>query len=238
MTPILMILLLILAAYLIGSVPFGFLIGLMKGIDIRTVGSRNIGATNVGRALGKKFGVIAFLLDVLKGFMPTLVAGRFIERAVLSGGWDEATRFLCWLGVGAFCVIGHNFPVFLRFRGGKGVATSLGVTFGVYPYLTWPGLIAFGFWGVVVAATRYISLGSICAAAAMPIFFVLLWRSQDPALLREGWPLLVFSLLLGGMVIARHWANIGRLLAGTETKLGSRGDSGQTPEVQSPREPV
>ena len=222
MSPTGIVVVLVVAAYLMGAIPFGLLVGRMRGVDVRTVGSRNIGATNVGRVLGRRYGALVFLLDVLKGLVPTLVAGR-----VLAGLWagtdlSQPGRYLCWLGMGAACVVGHNYPVYLRFRGGKGVSTSLGVALGIYPALTLPALVAFGVWVIVVAFSRYVSLGSIVAGVAFPVAFVVVALYRQGSVLSDSWPLLVFSLLLGALVLVRHRANLGRLLAGTESKIGRR----------------
>jgi glycerol-3-phosphate acyltransferase PlsY len=176
----------------------------------------------VGRALGRKFGGLVFVLDMLKGLLPTLAAGAILARSAAADGWSEPTRYIWWLAVGVACVLGHNYPIYLRFRGGKGVATSLGVTLGVYPDLTYPALIALGVWAVVVVISRYVSLGSICAGIALPVAFVSLSTLRSRSIVSESWPLLAFSLLLTAMVIIRHRSNVGRLLAGTESKIGRR----------------
>ncbi len=222
--------LLTVAAYLVGSVPFGLLIGWWRGVDIRTRGSGNIGATNVGRVLGRPFGIAVFVADMTKGLVPTLAAGWVLRRHW--PGWDlpESTRYLCWLGVGAGCVLGHNYPLYLRFRGGKGVSTSLGVTLGVYPDLTWAALAAFGVWVAVVGVSRYVSLGSVCAAIALPLSFVGLSLCRGRDMLAQGWPLLGFSVVLAVIVLIGHRSNIGRLLAGNEAKIGSRGRETAAPD--------
>jgi acyl-phosphate glycerol 3-phosphate acyltransferase len=140
---------LIVGCYLVGGIPFGFLVGRLHGLDIRKAGSGNIGATNVGRLLGRKWGILVFVLDVCKGLLPTLGLGQFLPGAEGLAGWSPAVVNTAWLAGGVACILGHNFPIYLRFRGGKGVATSLGVVLGVYPYLTVSGLCAFGVWVVV-----------------------------------------------------------------------------------------
>ncbi|HUU84585.1 MAG TPA: glycerol-3-phosphate 1-O-acyltransferase PlsY [Phycisphaerae bacterium] len=214
--------LLIVGAYLMGGIPFGLLVGWVKGIDVRTAGSRNIGATNVSRLLGRPYGVLVFALDVLKGLVPTVIAGSVLIGLGGREGPPEAVRYLCWLAIGIACVLGHNYPVYLGFRGGKGVSTSLGVTLGVYPDLTIPGLAAFGIWVIVVATSRYISVGSVAAGVAFPILFLVIARYRGRSVIDECWPLLAFSVLLGVLVVVRHRANLGRLLAGTESKIGRR----------------
>ncbi|MHC4094139.1 MAG: glycerol-3-phosphate 1-O-acyltransferase PlsY [Planctomycetota bacterium] len=222
MSPLVTLVPLALGAYLIGATPFGVLIGRTRGVDIRTVGSGNIGATNVGRQLGWKYGVLVFLLDVLKGMVPTILAGRLLVGLADSAELSEPNRYLCWLGIGAACVVGHTWPVYLRFRGGKGVATSLGVALGIYPELTYPALIAMAVWIIVVAATRYVSLGSMAGGIALPGAFAAISSSRQDGVFSDAWPLLLFSLLLCGLVLVRHRSNLGRLLSGTEAKVGRR----------------
>ncbi len=213
------LLLFALGAYLLGSIPFGFLIGRARGVDIRTVGSRNIGATNVGRVLGRPWGVLAFLLDLLKGLAPTLAAGFFLSPILSASGWSEAARHLSVLAVGLMAVLGHIYPIYLRFQGGKGVATTLGVALGVYPDLTYPALAAFGVWVVVTLISRYVSLGSICAAGAFPLILVFVSGRRE-GFLADDWPLMACSMLLATMIIYRHRMNIRRLSNGTEVKIG------------------
>ena len=212
--------LLVLGAYLIGGIPFGLLAGFLRGVDVRQAGSRNIGATNVSRLLGRPFGVTVFSLDVAKGLVPMLVAGQVLAGTAARADLSDPTRYLCWLAVGAAAVLGHNYSVYLRFRGGKGVSTSLGVALGIYPWLTYPALAAFAVWVLVVVVSRYVSLGSMSAGVAFPIAFVAISRYRGQEVVADLWPLLAFSVLLAVMVLVRHRANLGRLLAGTESKIG------------------
>jgi glycerol-3-phosphate acyltransferase PlsY len=209
--------------YFLGGIPFGFLTGKLKGVDIRQHGSGNIGATNAGRVLGKPYGILAFVLDLAKGLLPVLLMGMLIPR---TPGVTGGIAYLLWILAAAGCIIGHVFPVYLGFKGGKGVATSLGAVLGIYPYLTVPGLIAFGIWIILTAVTRYVSVGSVGAACAFPITFVLLviWRSSGEGewpRAADLWPLYVFSFLLAGLVVYRHRSNLQRLWAGTESKIGA-----------------
>ena len=190
-----LIILLLLFSYLIGSVPFGLIIGKTQGKDIRQMGSGNIGATNVLRCLGKPLGITCFILDVLKGFLPAFL---FWRAAGVSA--DFGILF------GAAAIIGHNFPVFLKFKGGKGVATSAGVLLGVAPAAVAIGLIT---WLIVFKISGYVSLGSIVAAGVVVI---------------AGWffctPVTAGALtLLGALSIWRHRSNIVRLKNGTENKF-------------------
>lgn len=214
---------LIVPAYLLGAIPFGLIFSKIKGIDIRQHGSGNIGATNVSRVMGKKWGYPCFALDVLKGLLPTLIAGKIISTQLAATNGDTITYGtatssgqILWLCVATACIMGHMFPIYLKFKGGKGVATSLGVILGIWPYFTFTGIIVFLMWAAIWAWTRTVSIASIAAAAAFPIYLAILtWRI--PA-----WnfssltPLFVFSTALAVLVIVRHKSNITRLLAGTE----------------------
>ena len=186
----------LLGSYLVGSVPFGFLIGKMRGVDVRTVGSKNIGATNVFRTVGKKWGLLAFLCDFLKGFLPTFAAKTFAAGAE-------------WLpiAVGLSCVVGHTLTVFMKFRGGKGVATAFGMLVALIPALVG---IAFLVFIALFASTNYISLGS-CGAATF--LAVSIWFC--PALLAVK----IIVSLIGIFVVVKHKSNISRLLKGTENKI-------------------
>lgn len=213
----------ILVGYLCGSIPFGLLVGKLKGVDIRQHGSGNIGATNVGRVLGRPWGIMAFVLDVAKGLIPVLAFG-FLARAW--GASDTASRptvNLLWSAVAASCVFGHLFPVFLGFRGGKGVATSLGALLGMYPYFTLPGVVAFAFWVVLTLGTRYVSVGSVGAAVAFPIIFAVFAtvRQDHWGRAADLWPLHVFAIIIALLVVYRHRSNLQRLVRGTENKIGS-----------------
>jgi glycerol-3-phosphate acyltransferase PlsY len=204
----------IVGAYLLGSVPFGLLIGLARGIDIRQHGSRNIGATNAGRVLGRKSGYLCLVLDVLKGFVPTLAASFvLIERPV------DAAMLLHWILVGVAAVLGHVFPIYLKFRGGKGVATTVGVALGIFPYYTIAMGVALLLYAAVRFSTGHVSAGSLTIAAAFPAaVFVYLGVDSDTTF-AVFWPLAVVSVLLGLLIIIRHRSNIGRLLRGEEMKL-------------------
>jgi glycerol-3-phosphate acyltransferase PlsY len=190
--------------YVLGSVPFGYIAGRLAGVDIRKVGSGNVGATNVVRTLGRRFGYPVFLLDFLKGVAAVAIAIFVFNRSSI-----QISRELCAMAAGACCVIGHVFPVWLGFKGGKGVATSAGVVFGLMPLVaSIMGLV----WLVVFQASRYVSLASASAAIAMPI--------ATGALLHFGIlhapVLFYFSLALAAFILVRHRSNFSRLLTGTE----------------------
>jgi glycerol-3-phosphate acyltransferase PlsY len=190
--------LLLLIAYLIGSLPIGLFVGKMvKGIDIRDFGSGNIGASNVWRILGPVWGILVFLLDVTKGLLPTIIAHRSPNAPI----WIP-------IATGVAAILGHNFSPFLRFKGGKGVATSLGVAFG----LSWQGaLIGFAVWGLLLLLTRYISLASMIATT---IGAICIWQFNG-----HHWPYAVFAFLATFFVIFTHRANIQRLRDGTERRV-------------------
>lgn len=219
--------LLMLGAYLAGSIPFGLLIGKACGIDVRTQGSGNIGATNVGRVLGRRWGFTCFGLDVAKGFVPTMGAG------LIEGVWNASTissaQAGAWLGVAACAVIGHMFPVWLRFKGGKGVATGLGACLGVHPFLSIPALSSLAVWIVCVKLTRYVGLSSSLAAVSLPLL-VWVWHgagmwSRLTGHESHGEGMVVFiggTAVLAGVVLIKHRGNLVRTMKGTEPKTGGR----------------
>ena len=209
-----------LLGFLVGGIPFGVILTAARGIDIRTVGSGNIGATNVARALGRKWGYFCFILDVLKGAVPTAVMGLLLNSWQLS---DSALGFLAWSLVGCSTVLGHVFPIYLRFRGGKGVATSAGVALAIWPFYTLPALVALLAWLVTTLASRMVSIGSLVACLAFLISYLAgFWIFAEscgivPAWsLATQWPLLIFACLAPLLIIIRHRANITRLLTGQE----------------------
>jgi glycerol-3-phosphate acyltransferase PlsY len=208
---------LIATSYLIGSISFALVIAKLQGIDLREIGSGNLGATNLARACGKKWAYLCFLLDVLKGFVPSFAAKFFI----LSDSATPATLAL-WLAVGVAAIFGHIFPFYLKFKGGKGVATSFGVVLGIWPYYTIPGLIVFVLWAIIVLIWRYISLGSIIAAAVFPLVMIALTVSLKDWYFNVLWPLILTAAIVCSLVIILHRTNIKRLLAGTEHKIFQR----------------
>ena len=200
--------------YLAGSVPFGWLIGRMRGVDIREHGSRNIGATNCGRVCGAPWGVLAFVLDVAKGFLPVFLAATYWAPMLAEAHGPRAANLLL-VAVAVAPILGHVFPVWLRFRGGKAVATSLGVLLAL-PMLQGMALAAFGVWVVVVLVTRYVSVASSVAA----VVFVCGYLVFESA---KAWgdylPVTVFVIVLVAMVLVRHRSNYARLLRGEENRL-------------------
>lgn len=195
-------------AYLLGSIPFGFLLVLIfRKEDVRDTGSGNIGATNVARAGGSGLGLLTLFFDALKGYVAVLIAAHFAPNTA-----HGPSTLAVAAAVAA--VLGHVFPVWLRFHGGKGIATALGVFLALVPLVA---LAALGVFALIVATTRLVSLGSVLAAVSIPIFALLLVPHRSAALL-EG---LTFIALLS---ILKHHANIVRLLHGTESRFGSNKD--------------
>ena len=201
----------IIVSYLLGSIPFGYIAGRIAGIDIRTAGSGNVGATNVVRILGKRYGYPVFALDVLKGF------GAVKISMVMSG------QHLKWNSpeisgmVGAiFSVLGHVFPPWLKFKGGKGVATAAGALLALMPIAT---LIGVAVWIIVFWLTRYVSLASVVATTALPIV-ILVIGSPDG---HSGRLLAYSSVCVAALVIWRHRSNLSRLLRGTEPRFIRKG---------------
>jgi glycerol-3-phosphate acyltransferase PlsY len=211
------------AAYLVGSIPFGIIIARAHGKDLRAIGSGNIGATNVSRALGRKWGYFCFGLDVLKGLIPMLAFKTAVAALPDMGTTASGPLFLAsWLLVGIAAILGHVFPIYLGFKGGKGVATSFGVALGLWPYFTISALIALVVWVATVLIWRYVSLASICASVAFPIALlagIVATPSWDAPNL---WPLLIAAIAIPLLVIIRHRENIRRLIAGTESKIRQR----------------
>jgi len=197
-----------LISYLIGSVPAGYLAGRVAGIDIRKFGSGNIGPTNVVRVLGKRYGYLVFLFDFVKGTAA-------VEISILifnSTHHAEVSRELCAILAGVSSVIGHSYPVWLAFKGGKGVATSFGVVFGLIPVAA---LIAVMIWLITFGTTRYVSVASMTAALTLPVTvlaMLYLKRLSGPTLL-------LFSICLAAIVIWRHRSNLSRLMSGTEPRF-------------------
>ncbi|MGA8479316.1 MAG: glycerol-3-phosphate 1-O-acyltransferase PlsY [Chthoniobacterales bacterium] len=202
-------LLIFILSYLIGSVPWGYLFARSKGVDIRQHGSGNIGTANVLRVMGKKWGYLVFLCDFFKGFL-SVKLGALI-----------AAYFLANVGLGSViaavaCVLGHDYPIWLGFKGGKGIATLAGTVLSLFPPLVF---VSFGVvWIAVFLIGRYTSLASISAAVALPIAVSLIVGKAEP-----DFPLLVgFSVLMAALAIWLHRANIGRLLNGTENRFGRK----------------
>ncbi len=203
-------------AFLLGSIPFGLLIARAKGVDIRAHGSGNIGATNVARVLGLRPGLVCLTLDVLKGLVPTLSFGA---ASGLLGRYDLGPgEAWAWLSVFAAPVLGHMFSPFAGFRGGKGVATSLGSLLGVFPTLTLPATGALLIWIAIFLRWRMVGIASCAAAVVLPVLTIASFALVGHA--REGVPMFVATGVLGAIVLVKHRDNISRTLAGTEPRFG------------------
>ena len=188
-------------AYLLGSLPNGLYVANLKGVDIRNEGSKNTGATNVFRVMGPKFGIFVLILDALKGFLPLIIAEKF--------GIKGNSLVL----IGVIAVIGHTFSPFLNFKGGKGVATSLGIFLYLAPI---PMLITLLMFLIVVGITKYVSLGSVLASVVLPILILVMPVNKN---LGNNIVVFIISALLGSYIIYKHKANIQRLKNGTENKF-------------------
>lgn len=212
----------ILISYLIGSIPFGYLVARWRGVDIFKVGSGNIGATNVGRVLGRRFGILVFLLDFVKGTVPTAMALGLRHIVSDSDPW-LATALPVLAGLSAF--VGHVFPVYLGFRGGKGVATGAGVVAVLLPVPMLLGLLA---WIVIVGLTGYVSLASLTACLVLCFSHIALTPEPFGS---DNWVLTCFAFLAVGLVFARHHANIRRLFQGNENRLPESALMKQIPKI-------
>ena len=197
--------------YLLGSIPAGYLAGRVARIDIRKAGSGNIGATNVVRVLGKRYGYPVFAVDLLKGLAAVFAATCVAKHLDLT----ERSAQIFGITAGVCCVLGHSFPIWLRFNGGKGVATSLGVIFGLMPVAA---LIVVGVWLLTFQLSRYVSVASIVAALALPIMVMLVSHRQHS----DNTVVFYFSLCLTAVIILRHRPNLVRLIRGTEPRFRRR----------------
>jgi glycerol-3-phosphate acyltransferase PlsY len=217
--PILSYIVVAVAAYLLGSIPFGFLVAKAKGIDIRSVGSGNIGATNAMRVLGKPAAIFVLLMDAAKGyaacwggififtnFSPNSEVHSFHDLSVMLQQWEN-----CAIIAGIFAVLGHNYTCWLKFKGGKGIATTAGVYLALAP---WALLVALVVFVLAVLFTKYVSVGAIAAAIVLPVT-VWIMMPQNPFL---G----IVTTALGALAVYRHKSNIQRLMAGTENRLGKK----------------
>ena len=193
-------------AYLLGAIPFGFLISRTRGIDIRTVGSGNIGATNVLRSVGKPWGILTLILDALKGLIPAALFPVLAQK--LPG--IESPEIMS-LTCGCAAIMGHNYPIYLKFKGGKGIATTAGALIGIAPLALLVGLVTFA---VTFGISRMVALGSIMAALIIPVAAWFFYRS-------EGLLIPIVLTILGALAVWRHRANIGRIVNGTENRIES-----------------
>lgn len=198
----------ILGSYVVGSIPFGYLAGRLKGVDVRTRGSGNIGATNVFRVIGKTAGIAVFSLDFCKGYIPVAVGGSLAGNGILPD-WVPVVMALA-------AILGHNYTFWLGFKGGKGIATSAGAIVALVPLAV--GLAA-GVWIVLMVATRYVAVASLGAALTIPLVVAGTGIRNDAV----DAPLLGFSVLVAILAFVRHRANITRLMSGSEHRFGTSG---------------
>lgn len=230
-----------LLAFLLGSIPFGLLMAKSKGIDIRAHGSGNIGATNVLRVMGKKYGIPCLLLDMLKGFIPVAIAVNLIQitgRPVqvplgLPEAWvmelsaaDALKAQIAHILTALAAVLGHNYSPWVGFKGGKGIATSAGVLLGLMPFAV---VLLLVLWLLLFLTTRYVSVASMGAACALPL--LTLWGSWHHGRIQDGtWnkPLFVFSIIIAVLAVWKHRANIRRLREGTENRFERKRSSSTT----------
>jgi glycerol-3-phosphate acyltransferase PlsY len=211
--------LLLISAYVLGSIPFSYIVvRIVAGADIRQHGSRNVGATNVARTFGKTPGIIALLLDIAKGYAAVFIAQQIVARP----GWPLPTApdsalhsHAFWISLAALvAMLAHMFPVWLKFHGGKGVATATGAFLAMSPIAVAGGIIVFI---IVLLATRFVSLASMLSAASIPIFFRYLSHASH-------WTIII-SVIIAVLIAAKHHSNVERLVRGTERRLGQRKES-------------
>ena len=206
MNTIMLLYMLVPAAYLIGSIPFGLIFTRGSGVDLRSTGSRNIGATNVLRSVGKIPAILTLLFDGLKGAIPVIIC-----KYILSTSNPEMLFGELWISaVGLAAVLGHMFSVFLGFRGGKGVATGIGVIAGYSPSVS---LILIGIWIAVAIVTKYSSLAALVSVASLPLIYVIKGASAIT---------ISFGIILAALIIFKHKTNISNLMSGSESRIGKK----------------
>ena len=223
-------------SYILGSIPSAIWVGKsLKGVDVREHGSGNAGTTNTFRVLGVKYGITVFAMDFMKGFIPSFwlsaVAFSLFSGPLAPPNWDVEAFLKIFCGV--IAVVGHMFPIFANFKGGKGVATACGMLFGIEPVSI---AISFAVFGLIVVATKYVSLGSVVSTFLYPINLIVLKFGF-------GWDIdgsiLVFGILVASGIIYKHKANIQRLLSGTENRIGgSKKKEEETPPINAETEQV
>ena len=218
------------SAYVAGSIPFGYLLGRARGLDIRQHGSKNVGATNVGRVLGRRLGLTCFVLDMVKGAVPVIAAGVINDLITESIDSISAQQMWLWLAVACAAVLGHMHSLFLGLRGGKGVATGFGAMLAMWPLLTFPALGVMVIWYGMLRLTRYVSVASMTASLSLPLAYLVrvlppdamdvelsqtldrVWRASPP---------LIVTAVLALLIVFKHRTNIARLRRGEEPKSNS-----------------
>jgi glycerol-3-phosphate acyltransferase PlsY len=217
-----------LAAYLFGSIPSAHLIARSHGVDLGKVGSGNYGATNLGRTLGRRLGITCFVLDALKGALPVLGAGWLLGSLGANSGASSTATAWCWLATAFAAIFGHTLSPWIRFKGGKGVATGFGALAAMWPVLTLPAAAAIVLWLVVVSLTRLVALASMIAAASVPCSLaVAALAANGTDGLRVSTPYLVVSGAIALFVIWKHRSNIARMRAGAEDRVGNARTTGE-----------
>ena len=207
-------------AFLSGSVPFGVIIARRQGVDIRQVGSGNPGSTNVGRVLGKRFGIFCFLLDALKGAAPVLASGWL--GGLLGMAIPSTDAAWGWLLVAVCAILGHCFSPWIGFRGGKGVATGFGAVLAMWPVLTVPALAAFLVWAITLGLTRYMSLASVVGGIVLPSTVVAMALGGEDGSLQASLPFLIVTGAIATFVVFRHRKNLMRIRTGAEPRVGRK----------------
>jgi glycerol-3-phosphate acyltransferase PlsY len=215
------------AAYLVGSFPTAHLLARSRGVDLGAVGSKNYGATNLGRTLGRSWGILCFVVDALKGALPVLAAGWLLGAlGAPAGGISTATAW-CWLATALAAILGHTLSPWIGFKGGKGVATGFGALAAMWPVLTLPAGLAILLWAAILAVSRIISLASMVAAISIPCsVLVAALAANGLAGVRAAVPFLVATGVIAAFVVWKHRANIARMRAGTEPRIGAKKDAG------------
>ena len=207
----------ILAAYIIGSLPFGFWISKCLGVDIRNQGSGNIGATNVLRTLGRKVGIIVLILDILKGYLPVLIgSGIIINQLPDSMLGDEKIEGTIYVLLAIGAILGHNYTFWLGFKGGKGIATSAGAIMSFLPEVLIGSTLV---WILVFFSSRYVAIASIAAAFSIPILTVSLSHNYLFPDINSSSPVIIFGIIAAAMAVWRHRSNIQRLIKGEEDRF-------------------
>ena len=208
----------IVLSYFAGSIPFGVLIAKFKGVNIRQKGSKNIGATNVGRVLGRKYGFICFFFDVLKGALPVFWIGHIAGTYGQPIDAISTNSMLLWICIALASLLGHMYSFFLKFGGGKGVATTFGGMVAMWPLLTIPVLLAFFAWIISVKTSKMISLASLLASLVLFVDAAIIVFMQST--IQHAWPMLAITGIITMMVFWKHRSNIVRIISGEEPKIG------------------
>ncbi len=224
------------AAYLVGSFPTAHLLARSRGVDLGAVGSKNYGATNLGRTLGRSWGILCFAIDATKGALPVVLGGWLLGAlGAPSGGVTTATAW-CWLATALAAILGHTLSPWIGFKGGKGVATGFGALVAMWPVLTLPAGLAILLWAAILAVSRIISLASMVAAISIPCsVLVAALAANGLAGVRAAVPFLVATGVIAAFVVWKHRSNIARMRAGTEPKVGAKkpaGDGAASPETK------